>query len=75
MKLSENACLVRHKVLVNDLVILVDENQPSLKWKLDRVNEIFISSDDFARAANVNFSTDILEYQIYICHLPRFMLK
>lgn len=55
---------------INDLVLLIDNNAPSLKWALGRVIQVFPGHDEMVRVVNVRTATGVYKRSVTeICPL------
>lgn len=73
---SELQIRTKWKTHVNDLqldslVLLKDDQQPPLKWRLGRITQIFPGKDGIARVASIRTATGIVQRAFSkICPLP-----
>lgn len=57
---------------VEDLVLVVEGNQPSLTWRTDRVTQLHPGSDDIVRVATITLpgNKSLLRSLVKLCPLP-----
>ena len=60
----------QQNVRVRDLVVILEENLPRIKWNLGRVTEVFIGRDSRVRSAKVKTSsTELHRLVVKLCLL------